>query len=52
MFVDIDVESSELIQPDTFGASSVIPSSQIEVISEKVPYLLHYLSYYQLIHSS
>ena len=49
MFVDIDVESSELIQPDTFGASSVIPSSQIEAIPEKVPYLLHHLSHHQLI---
>ena len=52
MFVDIDVESSELIQPDTIGASSVVPSSQIEAILEKVQYLLHRLSYYQLIQSS
>ena len=49
MFVDTDVESSELIQPDTIGASSAISSSQTEAIPEKVPYLLHHLSYYQLI---
>ena len=52
MFVDTDVESSESIQLDTIGASSAIPSSQIEAIPEKVPYLLHRLSYYQLIQSS
>jgi len=49
MFVDINVESLELIQPDTIGASSVVPSSQIEAIPEKVPYLLHHLSHHQLI---
>ena len=52
MFVDTDVESLEPIQPDTIGASSAIPSYQIEAIPEKVPYLLHHLSYYQLIQSS
>ena len=51
MFADINVESLELIQPDTIGASSTIPSSQIEAILEKVPYLLDHLSYYQLIQS-
>jgi hypothetical protein len=52
MFGDTNVESLEPIQPDTIGASSVISSSQIEAIPEKVPYLLHHLSYYQLIQSS
>ena len=52
MFVDTNVESLEPIQPDAIGASSTVPSSQIDAISEKVPYLLHYLSYYQLIQSS
>jgi len=49
IFADTNVESSEPIQPDTIGASSVVPSSQIEAIPEKVPYLLHHLSHYQLI---
>ena len=52
MSADTITESSELIQPDTIGASSVVPSSQIEAIPENVPYLLHHLSYYQLIQSS
>ena len=52
MFADTNVESLEPIQPDTIDASSVVPSSQIEVIPEKVLYLLHHLSYYQLIQSS
>ena len=52
MFADTNVESLEPIQPYTIGASSAIPFSQIEGISEKVPYLLHHLSYYQLIQSS
>ena len=52
MFVDTNVESLEPIQSDTIGASSAVPSSQIEAILEKVLYLLHYLSYYQLIQSS
>ena len=47
MFVDTDVESLEPIQPDTIGASSAIPSYQIEAIPEKVPYLLHHLSHHQ-----
>ena len=51
MFADINVESLELIQPDTIGASSTVPSSQI-AIPEKVPYLLRRLSYYQPIESS
>ena len=37
-FADTNVESLEPIQPDTIGASSVVLSSQIEAISEKVPY--------------
>ena len=35
MFVDTDVESLEPIQPDTIGASTVVPS-QIETTLEKV----------------
>ena len=52
MLADTNVESLAPIQPDTIGASSVVPSSQMEAVSEKVPYLLHHLSYYQLIQSS
>ena len=52
MLADTNVESLEPIQPDTIGASSAVLSSQMEAISEKVPYLLHHLSYYQLIQSS
>ena len=52
MFVDTNIESLEPIQPDTIGASSAAPSSQMEAISEKVLYLFHHLSYYQLIQSS
>ena len=46
MFADTNVESSEPIQPDTIGASSAIPSPQIETTPEKVLYPLHRLSYY------
>ena len=49
MFADTNVESSEPIQPDTIGASSAIPSSQMEAILENVPYLQHHLSHHQLI---
>ena len=49
MLADTNVESLELIQPDTIGASLAVPSSQIEAILENVLYLLHHLSYYQLI---
>ena len=52
MIAGTNVESLEPIQQDTIGASSVVPSSQIEAILEKVLYLLHHLSYYQLIQSS
>ena len=52
MLADTNVESLEPIQPDIIGVSSAIPSSQIEAIPENVPYLLHCLSYYQLIQSS
>ena len=51
MFADINVETLEPIQLDTIGASSIVPSSQIEAIPEKVPYLLYHLSYYQLTQS-
>ena len=52
MSADTNVESLETVQPDTISASLVVPSSQIEAILEKVPYLLHHLSYYQLIQTS
>ena len=40
MFADADVEISELIQLDTTGVSSAIPSFQIETTIEKVMYLI------------
>ena len=40
MFADVNVESPEPIQPDITGASSVIPSLQIETTTEKVPHPL------------
>ena len=49
MFADTNVESFELIQPDTIGASLAVPSPKIEATLEKVLYLLHYLSHHQLI---
>jgi len=52
MFADTNIKSLEPIQPDTIGASSAVPSSHIEEILEKVQYLLHHLSYYELIQSS
>ena len=41
MFADVNVESSELIQPDIFGASSAVPPLQTEATIEKVLYPLH-----------
>jgi len=38
---DTNIESSEPIQPDAIGASSVVPSFQIEAAAEKV--LIHSL---------
>ena len=35
---DTNVESLEPIQPDAIGASSVVPSFQIEATAEKVLY--------------
>ena len=52
MLADTNVESLELIQPDTIGASSAVSSPQIDTTTEKVLYPLHHLSYYQLIQSS
>ena len=40
-FADTNVESSEPIQPDIIGASSAVPSLQIEAATEKVLYPLH-----------
>ena len=42
-------ESLEPIQPDTIGASSAIPSPQIETTLEKVLYLLILLIFKQLL---
>ena len=47
MFADTGVESLESIQPDTIGASSAIPSPQIETTPEKVLYLLILLIFKQ-----
>ena len=49
MFADTNVESSELIQPDTIDASSIVPSPQIETTPEKVLYLLILLIFKQLV---
>ena len=49
MFVDTDVESSEPIQLDTIGASSAVPSPQIETTLEKVLCLLILLIFKQLV---
>ena len=40
MFADADVEISELIQLDTIGVSSAVPSFQIETTIEKVMNLI------------
>jgi len=50
MFADTNVESLELIQPDTIDASSTFPS-QIETTPEKVLYLLILLIFKQLVTS-
>ena len=39
MFVDANVEISELTQPDITGVSSIVPSLQIEAAAENVLYL-------------
>jgi len=52
MFADINVESSEPIQPDIIGASSTVHSLQIEAAIEKVLYPLYCLFYHRLIQSS
>ena len=49
MFADTNVENLEPIQPDTIGASSVVPFPQIETTPEKVPYLLILLIFKQLV---
>jgi len=51
MFVDVNVESLELIEPYIIGASSAIPSPQIDAATEKVLYPLHRSFYYKLIQS-
>ena len=40
---DTNVESLESIQPDVIGASSVVPSFQIEATAEKVLFPLCHL---------
>ena len=52
MFADTNAESLEPIQPDIIGASSVIPSLQIEATTEKVLYPLHRSFCYKLIQTS
>ena len=52
MFVEVNVESSELIQLDIIGASSVVPPLQTEATIEKVLYQLHRLFCYKLIQTS
>ena len=49
MSADTITESSESIQLDTIGASSAIPSPQIETTPEKVLYLLILLIFKQLV---
>ena len=52
MFVDVNVESPEPIQPDITGASSAVPPLQTEATTEKVLYLLHHSFCYKLIQTS
>ena len=52
MFADVNVESLEPIQPDIIGASSAIPSLQIEATIEKVLHPLHHSFCYKLIQTS
>jgi hypothetical protein len=49
MFANTSVERPEPIQLDTIGASSAIPSPQIETTPEKVLYLLILLIFKQLV---
>ena len=49
MLVDTSVESLEPIQSDTIGASSAVPSPQIETTLETVLYLLILLIFKQLV---
>jgi len=43
MFVDVNVESLEPIQPDITGASSAVPPLQTEAAIEKVLSLLQFI---------
>ena len=52
MFVDVNVESSEPIQPDITGASLVVPPLQTEATTEMVMYPLHHPFCYKLIQTS
>ena len=52
MFIDVNVESSELIQPDITGASSAVPPLQTEATIEKALYPLHHPFCYKLIQTS
>ena len=52
MFADVNVESSEPIQPDITGASSDVPPLQTEATTEKVLYLFHHSFCYKLIQTS
>jgi len=52
ILVDTNVENSEPIQPDITDASSVVPSLQIDAITEKVLYPFHRSFRHKLIQSS
>jgi len=52
MFADVNVESSEPIQPDITGASSVVPPLQTEATTKKVLYPLHHPFCYKLVQTS
>ena len=49
MLADTILENLEPIQPDIIGASSIVPSPQIETTPEKVLYLLILFIFKQLV---
>jgi hypothetical protein len=52
MFADVNVESSEPIQPDIIGESSAVPPLPKEATIEEVLYSPHRLFCYKLIQTS
>ena len=52
MFAEVNVESSEPIQPDITGASLAVLPLQTEATIEKVLYPLHHPFCYKLIQTS